>query len=54
MNDDAASILKAGKGMPVLLLHRLLIAADGSPIAYTRMMGSGKKYKIQTELRQIT
>ncbi len=54
INDDDASILKAAKGIPVLLLHRLLIAADGSPIAYTRLKGSGKKYKIQTELRQIT
>lgn len=54
INDDVASILKAEKGMPALLVHKLLIAADGSSIAYTRMMGSGKKYKIQTELRQIT
>lgn len=53
MNDDAASILKTGKGTPVLLLHRLLVAADGSPIAYTRLLGSGRKYKIQTELIQI-
>ena len=54
MNDDAASILKAGKGTPVLLLHRLLVAVDGSRIAYTRLMGSGKKYKLQTELVQIS
>ncbi len=54
MTDDAASILKTGVGTPVLLLHRLLIAADGTPIAYTRLMGNGRKYKIQTELIQIT
>jgi DNA-binding GntR family transcriptional regulator len=54
MTDDAASILKTGVGTPVLLLHRLLVASDGSPIAYTRLMGRGKKYKIQTELIQIT
>ncbi len=54
MNDDSASILKTGKDTPVLLLHRLLIAADGSPIAYTRLMGNGRKYKIQTELIQLT
>jgi DNA-binding GntR family transcriptional regulator len=53
MTDDAASILKTGVGTPVLLLHRLLVAADGSPIAYTRMMGCGRKYKIQTEMIQI-
>jgi len=53
MNEDAALILKADKGTPVLLLHRLLVGIDGQPIAYTRLMGGGRKYKIQTELRQI-
>ncbi len=53
MTGDAASILKIGQGAPVLLLHRLLVAADGSPLAYTRLMGSGRKYKLQTELTQI-
>lgn len=53
MNDDAASILKTGKGTPLLLLHRLLVGTDGQPIAYTRLMGCGRKYKIQTELIQI-
>jgi len=37
----------------VLLLHRLLVGIDGQPIAYTRLMGGGRKYKIQTELIQI-
>ncbi len=50
---DAAAILKAGEGTPVLLFHRLLVGTDGVPIAYTRLMGSGRKYKLQTELVQI-
>ncbi len=50
---DAASILKTDEGTPVLLLHRLLAGSDGSPIAYTRLTGSGRKYKIQTELERI-
>ncbi len=54
INTDAASILKTGNNAPMLMLHRLLVAADGSPIAYTRLTGSGRKYKIQTELLQIT
>lgn len=54
MTDDAASILKTAVGTSVLLLHRLLVASDGSPIAYTRLMGCGRKYKIQTELIQIS
>ncbi len=50
---DAASLLKAKEGAPVLLLHRLLIGSDMQPIAYTRLSGIGKKYKIQTELERI-
>jgi GntR family transcriptional regulator len=50
---DAAAILKTEEGSPVLLLHRLFIGADGNPIAYTRLTGSGRKYKIQTELERI-
>lgn len=53
MTGDAAAILKTGKGAPMLLLHRLLVGADGKPLAYTRLMGDGKKYKLQTELIQI-
>jgi GntR family transcriptional regulator len=53
ISDDAASILKTDKSAPVLQLHRLLVAADGSPLAYTRLTGSGRKYKLQTELVQI-
>lgn len=50
---DAAAILKTGEGTPVILLHRLLVGQDGAPIAYTRLTGSGRKYKLQTELVQI-
>ena len=53
MTGDAAAILKSGKGAPMLLLHRLLVGTDGKPLAYTRLMGDGKKYKLQTELIQI-
>lgn len=51
---DTAAILKAAEGAPVLLFHRLLVGADGSPIAYTRLIGSGRKYKLQTELIQMS
>jgi GntR family transcriptional regulator len=53
MTSDAASILKSAQGAPMLLLHRLLVGMDGSPLAYTRIMGDGKKYKLQTEMIQI-
>lgn len=54
VNSEAAQILKAADGSAVLLLHRLLVAADGQPIAYTRLVGVSKKYKLQTELIQMT
>ena len=53
MTSEAAAILRNGNGAPMLLLHRLLVGTDGSTLAYTRLMGGGRKYKLQTELEQI-
>ncbi len=53
LNDDAAAILRAKKGSSALLLHRLMMGSNGSPIAYTRLLGSGRTYKIQTEFERI-
>ena len=53
MTGDATAILKSENGAPMLVLHRLLVGTDGKPLAYTRLMGDGKKYKLQTELVQI-
>lgn len=50
---EAAALLKIQEGAPALLLHRLLIGSDSSPIAYTRLLGIGKKYKIMTEFERI-
>jgi GntR family transcriptional regulator len=54
MTGDAAAILKNGNGSSLLLFHRLLVGQDGDRLAYTRLMGNGKKYKLQTELVQTT
>jgi DNA-binding GntR family transcriptional regulator len=51
--EETASLLKVPEGAPALLLHRLLIGSDASPIAYTRLLGIGKKYKIMTEFERI-
>jgi len=48
-----AEALKLTEGSPALLLHRLIVGADGSPIAYTRLFGSGRKYRLQTEFERI-
>lgn len=53
IKDEIAAILKLREGSSVLLLHRLLIGSDRSPIAYTRLFGSGRKYKLQTEFEKI-
>lgn len=53
MTSHAATILKVQEGSPALLLHRLLLGPDMSPIAYTRLFGSGRKYKLQTEFERI-
>jgi DNA-binding GntR family transcriptional regulator len=52
---DAASayLLGTEAGAQGLLLHRLLISSDLKPIAYTRLLGIGKKYKIQTEFERL-
>jgi DNA-binding GntR family transcriptional regulator len=54
MDGDTAAILKNSSGSSMLVLHRLLIGQAGKLIAYTRLMGSGRKYKLRTELMQRT
>jgi DNA-binding GntR family transcriptional regulator len=54
MTSEASEILRNKNGSSMLLLHRLLIGTDGSTLAYTRLMGNGKKYKLQTEMEQIS
>ncbi len=53
INGDAADILRVKRGAPALLIHRLLVGSNGMPIAYTRLTGSGRTYKIQTEFKRI-
>jgi len=50
---EAAVLLRVREGSPAILLHRLLIGSDESPIAYTRLLGIGRQYKIQTEFERI-
>ncbi len=50
---DKAAILDIAEGSPVLIVHRTLIGPDSTPIAYTRLIGSGSKYKIRMEFERI-
>jgi GntR family transcriptional regulator len=53
IHGDAKDILKVKEGSPALLMHRLIVGSHGGPIAYTRLIGSGRTYKIQTEFERI-
>lgn len=53
IHGDAADILRVKRGSSALLMHRLLIGSNGRPLAYTRLLGSGKTYKIQTEFERF-
>lgn len=50
---DVAAILRMKDGESALLVHRLLLSSDASSIAYTRLFGSGRKYKIQMEFLRL-
>lgn len=53
LKGEAASLLRTRDGAPALMLHRLLIGSDARPIAYTRLLGISRQYKIQTEFERI-
>jgi len=50
---DSARVLQVEEGSPVLLLHRLFMGIDGTPLAYARLFGGDGKYKLQTEFERI-
>jgi GntR family transcriptional regulator len=50
---DSARNLDIDEGIPVLVIHRLFLSSDGTPVAYTRLMGRSDKYKFQTEFERI-
>lgn len=49
----AAAHLDVPEGVPALVVHKVLISADGSPIAYVRLSGKKKKFRIQTEFEKM-
>lgn len=53
LGHETAEILKTERKTPALLLHRLIMGQNEMPIAYTRLMGTGRTYKIQTEFEKI-
>ena len=51
--DEDAKNLGTEEGLPVLVVHRLLLSSDNTPVAYTRFLGRSDKYKFQTEFERI-
>jgi len=53
IKEDAAHILKVREGSPVLLLRRILLSSNGSPIAYMKFFVGEKKFKVQMEFEKL-
>jgi GntR family transcriptional regulator len=50
---ENAKRLDVPSGVPVLVVHRLLLSSDNIPVAYTRFLGRSDRYKVQTEFEKI-
>ncbi|MBI3592537.1 MAG: UTRA domain-containing protein [Nitrospirae bacterium] len=50
---DSAKNLDVDEGVTVLVVHRLLLSSDNTPVAYTRFLGRSDRYKFQTEFERI-
>ena len=50
---EDAKNLDTGEGLPVLVVRRLLLSSDNTPVAYTRFLGRSDKYKFQTEFERM-
>ena len=48
-----ADTLGAAAGKPVLAVHRLLIGAEDQPLAYSRIVEIGERFKLETEFERI-
>lgn len=52
LQPDSAALLMMKEGSPALLVNRILMSSDGSPIAYTRHIGKGTN-RVQMELERL-
>jgi len=53
LKEKAARVIKAREGERALLFRRVMISSDGSPIAYSRLIGGGRKHKLQMEFERL-
>jgi GntR family transcriptional regulator len=50
---DSARHLDLDEGVSVLVVHRLLISSDSTPVAYTKLQGRSDRYKFQAEFERL-
>jgi GntR family transcriptional regulator len=50
---DSARHLDLEEGVSVLVVHRLLISSDSTPVAYTKLQGRSDRYKFQAEFERL-
>jgi GntR family transcriptional regulator len=50
---DSAKHLDLDEGVSVLVVHRLFISSDNTPVAYTKLHGRSDRYKFQTEFERL-
>lgn len=50
---EQAANLGVDAGVSVLVIHRLFLADDQTPVAYTRFLGRSDRYKFQTEFERL-
>lgn len=53
VHGEHAKLLGVKDGESVLVIHRLFLGADETPVAYTRFLGRSDRYKFQTEFERI-
>lgn len=53
LTEREAETLGAAAGISVLAVHRLLIGAEDLPLAYSRIVETGERFKLETEFERI-
>ncbi len=53
LKERAARVIKSREGASALLFRRVMISSDGSPIAFSRLIGGGRKHSLQMEFQRL-
>jgi len=53
LQERTARVIKSREGAFALLFRRVMISSDGSPIAFSRLIGGGRKHSLQMEFQRL-